>query len=135
MIISTETEALRKLVGDRKTIEILAKAGFDAIDYTFTPGLENGTSKWLNDNYKEYAKELNMIADDNGVYFNQAHGPFIFNMEYLPDWDREILPLLIRCFECCALLGIQMVVVHPIHHLPYRFNKKTIWDLNFEFYN
>ena len=36
MILSTENGALRSLVGERRAIEILAKAGFDAIDYTFT---------------------------------------------------------------------------------------------------
>ncbi len=42
MILSTENGALRSLVGERRAIEILAKAGFDAIDYTFTPGWSGG---------------------------------------------------------------------------------------------
>ena len=119
MILSTENGALRSLVGERRAIEILAKAGFDAIDYTFTPWMERGEMPWNRDGYQDYAKEVVQMAKDNGVYFNQAHAPFIFHTSYLPDWNREILPMQIRCMEACALLGIPHMVVHPVHHLPY----------------
>ena len=86
MILSTENGALRSLVGERRAIEILAKAGFDAIDYTFTPWMERGEMPWNRDGYQDYAKEVVQMAKDNGVYFNQAHAPFIFHTSYLPDW-------------------------------------------------
>lgn len=71
---------------------------------------------WNRDGYQDYAKEVVQMAKDNGVYFNQAHAPFIFHTSYLPDWNREILPMQIRCMEACALLGIPHMVVHPVHH-------------------
>lgn len=134
MKVSTENGALRALTSERRAIEILAGAGFDAIDYTFTPWMERGEMPWNGDNYKEYAKEVNMMMEDNGIVFNQAHAPFIFHTSYLPDWNREIIPLQVRCMESCALLGIPHMVVHPVHHLPYTRNKKVIWDLNREYY-
>ena len=142
MILSTENGALRSLVGERRAIEILAKAGFDAIDYTFTLWMERGEMPWNRDGYQDYAKEVVQMAKDNGVYFNQAHAPFIFHTSYLPDWNREILPMQIRCMEACALLGIPHMVVHPVHHLPYhhrgapgKSNADIIWDLNREYYH
>lgn len=142
MILSTENGALRSLVGERRAIEILAKAGFDAIDYTFTPWMERGEMPWNRDGYQDYAKEVVQMAKDNGVYFNQAHAPFIFHTSYLPDWNREILPMQIRCMEACALLGIPHMVVHPVHHLPYnhrgapgKSNADIIWNLNREYYH
>lgn len=134
MILSTENGALRELVGERRAIEVLAKAGFDAIDYTFTPWMERGEMPWNRDGYADYAKEVCKIAKDNGIFFNQAHAPFIFHTSYLPDWNREIMPLQIRCMEACALLGIPHMVVHPIHHLPHRKNKAELWKLNMEYY-
>lgn len=135
MKLSTENGALRSLVGERRAIEILSGAGFDAVDYTFTPWMERGEMPWNTDAYKEYAKEVNLMAADNGIVFNQAHAPFIFHTSYLPDWDREIMPLQIRCMESCALLGIPHMVVHPVHHLPYCRNKAEIWALNKEYYS
>jgi len=141
MILSTENGALRERVGERRAIEILAAAGFDAIDYTFTPWMERGEMPWNGDGYAAYAKEVNQIARDNGDRFNQAHAPFIFHTSYLPDWNREILPLQLRCMEACALLGIPHMVVHPVHHLPYnrhgragQTNADIIWKLNLEYY-
>lgn len=142
MILSTENGALRERVGERRAIEILASAGFDAIDYTFTPWMERGEMPWNGDGYAAYAKEVNQIAQDNGVRFNQAHAPFIFHTSFLPDWNREILPLQLRCMEACALLGIPHMVVHPVHHLPYNrhgrageTNADIIWKLNQEYYH
>lgn len=135
MILSTENSFLRIHVGEREAIEILAKAGFDAIDYGFAPGLERGEMIWNTDKYKEYAKEVAMIASDNGVYFNQAHGPFMFDTELFPDYSRQVLPLYQRCFEACALLKIPHVVVHPVHHLPYKGNEELLWKMNMDFYH
>lgn len=134
MILSTEVGALRAKTDERKAIEILAEAGFDALDYTFTPWMERGEMVWNGNEYHAYGKEVLQMAKDNGVYFNQAHAPFIFEIDGTPDWDKTIIPLQIRCMEACALLEIPHMVVHPIHHLPYKQNKAEIWDLNREYY-
>lgn len=132
--LSTEIGALRERTSERLTIEILAKAGFDALDYTFTPWMERGEMPWNGSDFTKYAKEVNQIAKDNGISFNQAHAPFVFHTSYLPDWNREIMPLQIRCMESCALLGIPVLCVHPIHHMNYRLHKEEIWKLNEEYY-
>lgn len=135
MILSTENSFLRVHVGEREAIEILAKAGFDAIDYGFAPGLERGEMIWNTESYREYAKEVLKIAEDCGVFFNQAHGPFMFDTELFPDYSKEVLPLYRRCFEICAMLKIPHVVVHPVHHLPYRGNEELLWEMNLDFYH
>lgn len=136
MLLSTENKGLRYRVGERRAIEILARVGFDAIDYTFTPHMEVGDMPWTSDNYLEYAKEVKRMADDNGIIFNQAHAPFIFDMRYLPDLDKQIIPMQVRCMECCAILNIPRMVVHPLYDTPYRGeNRKRLWDLNMEYYS
>lgn len=135
MKLSTENGALRPRLGERGAIELLAKAGFDAVDYGFSPWLERGEMVWNTDGYAAYAKEVRQIAEDNGVYFNQAHGPFVFDTSLFPDYTRQVLPLFRRCFEACALLGVPHMVVDPIHHLPYKGNEAKMWDINMEFYH
>jgi len=134
MKLSTENGALRPRLGERKTIELLAKAGFDAIDYGFSPWLERGEMVWNTDRYAAYAREVRQMAEDNGVYFNQAHGPFVFDTSLFPDYTKQVLPLFRRCFEVCALLGVPHMVVHPIHHLPYKGNEERMREINMEFY-
>jgi len=135
MILSTENGALRERIGERKAIVMYARVGFDAIDYGFTPWLERGEMHWNRSDYREYAKEVNKIAEDNGIYFNQAHGPLVYDLSKLPDYDAEILPLNIRCMECCAMLNIPQMVVHPLHFLPYPEKKQETWEMNLEFYH
>lgn len=135
MILSTENSFLRNHVGERDAIEMLAKAGFDAIDYGFAPDFEYERTSWNTNEYLSYAKEVMKIAEDNGVYFNQAHGPFMFDTSLFPNYEKQVLPLYQRCFEVCALLKIPHVIVHPVHHLPYLGNEKLMWDMNMEFYH
>lgn len=134
MILSTENSFLRPYVGERGSIEILAQAGFDAIDYGFSPALEHGQLPWSTTQYAQYAKEVLHIAHDNGVYFNQAHGPFMFDSSIFPDYKREVFPLCQRCFEICALLEIPHVIIHPVHHIPYMGNEDLLWTMNMAFY-
>lgn len=135
MILSTENSFLRKHVGERQAIEILAGAGFDAIDYGFVPELEHGDLPWSTSKYTEYAKEVLKIANDNGVYFNQAHGPFLFDDKLFPDYKKEVLPLCRRCFDICALLNIPHAIIHPVHHIPYLSNEQKLWEMNMDFYH
>ena len=135
MNLSTENSFLRPHVGERGAIELLAKAGFDAIDYGFSPMLERKESPFCSHQYLTYAEEILKIAQDNGVYFNQAHGPFVFDTSLFPDYEKEVLPLCKRCFEVCADLKIPHVVIHPIHHLPYQGNEELLWNMNLEFYH
>ena len=134
MVLSSEHRFLRMHVGERRAIEILAGAGFDAIDYGFSPEMEFEKTPWTTDRYADYAKEVKKIAEDNGVYFNQAHGPFKFDISLYPDYSREVLPLYSRCFEICAILGIPHVVVHPIHHIRFCGNEQMMWDMNMDWY-
>lgn len=120
--------------GERGTIERMAQAGFDAIDYTFCNWMEYGASPWTGDDYAEHAKEIKRIADDNGIFFNQTHAPIRFDMSLLPDWNREILPMVLRSMEICAILKAPHIVIHPLHHVPYGQNREYLWQLNQEYY-
>ena len=135
MILSTENSVLHKTVGDRRSIEILAGAGFDAIDYTFSPCMEEGDPAWDNDRLPQTAKELHEIARDNGVFFNQAHAPFRFRFQdnLHPELERCVTAQA-RCLEACAIMEIPHVVVHPLHHLPYRENRDLVWEMNLRYF-
>lgn len=136
MVLSTENSILHKAVGDRKSIEILAGAGFDAIDYTFTPFMEEGDPAWDAPQLLKTAKELRMIAEDNGIFFNQAHSPFRFRFQdgFKPDLERCV-ELQARCLEACATMGIPHTVVHPLHHLPYHKNRELVWEMNLQYFH
>ena len=115
MKISTEIASLSKLVGEEKAVEYIAKAGFDAWDfsmfsmvrYDWGTGEASKTDHPLSgDNYIEFARKLKKIGEDNGIHCNQSHAPF-------PVYSPEIRSYLKRAIECTAEAGGKICVIHP----------------------
>lgn len=133
MKISTETLYLRNIFGDKGSVKLLAEAGFECIDYTMDHMREDDS--WLNGpGYRETARELRQYAESLGVRFNQAHAPFEF------EWEREgvleeiAIPRIIRSLEAASIMGIETVIVHPLHHLSYFHHRDLVWEQNMKFF-
>lgn len=133
MVLSGPIAAMRPGFGDEMSVVLMAKAGFDAVDYTFNEMYQRenvwNTSKW-----EGYAEKLNVVAKENGVFFNQAHAPFLFDWEKEGELEKWIIPTVKHSFQCAAALHIPVIVVHPIHHIKYKGNEKYLWDWNMEYY-
>ena len=85
MKISTEINSASKIVGEERAIEYIAKAGFDAWDFSMFSMCKYdwGTKSVLatnhplsNNNYLSFARKLKQIGLDNGIHCNQSHAPF-----------------------------------------------------------
>lgn len=84
--ISTEINSTaRRGVGEERAIEMLAKAGFDAWDFSMFRMCEyNPESKIYmttdhplsGKDYLAYARRLKQVGLDNGIVCNQSHAPF-----------------------------------------------------------
>lgn len=65
MILSANTGVIGKRFGVDKAIEILAKAGFDAVDVTLCEQMNDDADVLNTDEYKTEAKRLLDTAKDN----------------------------------------------------------------------
>ena len=115
MKTSTETESIARLVGDEKAIELIAKAGFDAFDYSLfgmasldrkTLTIKDSDHPLHNSGYAAYVKHLRKIGEDCGIVCNQTHAPF-------PSRGEEMMYYLKRSIECTAIAGGEICVIHP----------------------
>lgn len=134
MILSTTTSVIDSKFGYEKAIEIIAKAGFDAVDLSLCKmGDENNV--FNGDNYREYAGKLLKIAKDNGVYFNQAHAYFPTSFDD-KEKSEKAFNKVVRGIEIAGIVGAKVVVVHPNQHLYYieGDNDKILKEMNLEFY-
>lgn len=127
MLFSSSTFVPQQKLGTIEGIKAMIDAGFPALDMSFF------ASSWLftyEGDKLAVAKELRALADDRGVIFNQAHAPFgptdVFYEKYFPKFAEM--------FECCSVLGVQNVIVHPLQHLRYYGNEEALFDINMEFY-
>ena len=127
MILSTQTDLTAKMFGPEKAVELIAHAGFDAVDLSM---FEGESTTWVfADGFEKRAKGLLRIAEENGVYFNQAHAPFPSYCVNDEAYNIKIRPMLIRAIETAGILGVKNIVVHPVF---YPENKK---ENNIRMYN
>lgn len=115
MKISTEIASAAKIIGEEKAVEYIAKAGFDAWDFSMFSMCKYdwGTNSVLatdhplsSDNYLAFARKLKQIGLDNGIHCNQSHAPF-------PVYNKDIRSYLKRAIECTAEAGGKICVIHP----------------------
>ena len=115
MKISTEISSIAKHVGEEKAVELVAKAGFDAFDFSmFAMGPMNWMTKTMihtdhplqSREYLAFARKLKQIGLDNGIVCNQSHAPF-------PVFCKEIWDMQKRAIECTAEAGGKICIIHP----------------------
>ena len=117
MILSSTTNPLCTKFGQKRAVEILAKAGFDAVDLSLV-NMRDENDEFNSDNYREEAEKLAKVAKENGVFFNQAHACYPTSFE---DADKTEIAVkkAIRGIEIASVVGAKVVVVHPNQHLYY----------------
>ena len=131
MKISTEIASAAKIIGEEKTIEYVAKAGFDAWDFSMfamckydwgTKSLAPNNHPLAGDNYLAFARRLKQIGLDNGIHCNQSHAPF-------PVYCKEIRSYLKRAIECTAEAGGKICVIHPDNYKSPEENAEMYFEL------
>ncbi len=129
MKISTQTSSAASIVGDEKAVELIAKAGFDAwdfsmftmCDYDWEKGvLRPNNHPLAGTDYLAFARRLKQIGLDNGIICKQSHAPF-------PTKCAAIRSYYKRAIECTAEAGGEICIIHPD-------NDKTAEE-NAELYN
>ena len=117
-VISTEIGSIAKIIGEEKAVELVAKAGFDAWDFSMfvmcrydweqRRCLENDHPV-AGKNYLQFARQLRKIGEDHGIYCNQSHAPF-------PVHVPDIRSSLKGAIECTAEAGGHLCVIHPMNN-------------------
>lgn len=126
MLFAQNTSFLTAKFGVEKTVNMLADAGFPAVDITMTDPCDPPLCK----DWRGMAKRLKDIADERGITYIQAHAP-------VGKWDhyiQNVIPMLPDVFEFAGILGIPNVVVHPIMRGYYYDDKAAMFSENIEFY-
>lgn len=131
MKISTEIGSIAKIVGEEKAVELVAKAGFDAWDFSMFNMckydwenkclIDNGHPLFSND-YLSFARKLRQISVDNGIVCNQSHAPF-------PTSCAPIRSYFKRAIECTAEAGGRICIIHPDNNKSAEENAEIYFEL------
>ncbi len=138
MKLSNTSSALTARFGYDRAIEITAKAGYDGIDLnlcSYTNENFDG-GMWAKDVYIENAKKLRQKLTDAGLVCNQIHTPFSFSKKVWEENFEDIcMPYTVRSLEIASTLGVDVCVVHPLHHFVYMGHEEEIFEKNVVFYS
>lgn len=117
--ISTEIGSIAKVVGEEKAVELVARAGFDAWDFSMfrMVNYDWRTKTCAPSNHilatKEcfdFARRLRKIGEEYGIVCNQSHAPF-------PTSCAEIRAKYELSIELTAEAGGKICVIHPDNNL------------------
>lgn len=130
MRISTEIDSAAKIVGEHKAVELIAKAGFDAWDFSmyYMDNVDWKNSTLLDGHplastsCTKLAKELRDIGLDNGIVCNQSHAPFPLTSKSMIDYAK-------RAIECTSIAGGKVCIIHPNNYLCAEKNAEIYLEL------
>ncbi len=131
MKTSTEICSSARKVGEEKAVELVARAGFDAWDFSMfdMARIDWSTYKVIESkhplngsDYVAFAKGLRKIGEDNGIHCNQSHAPF-------PSLVPGIKEYLKRAIECTAIAGGKICTIHPDNNQSAEQNAELYFEL------
>lgn len=128
MKISIENFLFRNVFGEEKALEMLKKAGFDGIDYSFNAD-GKGNAIDLTDHLAK-AKAVKKTLDALELSCTQAHAPFEVKYGDALNLDNKGFSNIVRSLEFAAELGVRQMVVHSVA-AP---NNTDFFQYNFDFH-
>lgn len=131
MRLVTTTDFLSAHFGMESTIDVLADAGFDCIDFSTFSSEEYYTEA----HPASYYTELRARAEARGLSFVQAHAPF--NSSFPEEARTEKRFHEIVCsMKNASRLGVKNIVVHPYQHLTFWEDgiPDRLFEINMAFY-
>ncbi len=131
MKLSTTTSYPARNISLKKSVDMIAEAGYDAVDFS---QFDEFIYEVKPD--KEYYTELRKYTEDKGIYFNQSHAPFGSSFKDKAKTEKRFEEI-IWSMQKAAWLGIPNIIVHPCQHLPYheKGNAQFLFEYNMEFYS
>lgn len=136
MLLSTTIGRHMTLLDYKEVIDIISKAGFDAVDFSFNVDRKYCSNEISEQKHKEMFTNFRKIAEDKGLVFNQAHAPFPSSVS-CNKRTEEIFGEITHAIKNASYLGVKNIVVHPVQHLTYAEEgvPEKLFEMNVDFYN
>lgn len=133
MLISTQTGHAVGRLGFEQGILALKNGGYDCLDLSLFEMIRDD-SAYIAGDWRKLVEERRAFADANGIKFNQSHAPFSFAWADENIRENIAKPRVEQSIEVSAMMGVDIVVVHPLHWMPYLGHEKEINELNIAYY-
>jgi len=89
-----------------QVLRVLAEIGYDGADIAFDYCVQQADYPFMTDAYEAWASGLAKVAGDCGIVISHGHAAF--------DAACRDESMIRRTLQCCRIMGIRYLVVHPI---------------------
>lgn len=132
MMLSTTTAGWSRRFGDHEAIRMIAQAGFDAFDYSFTVHSEDNSI--YGDGYREYIRTVIETARQNNITCNQAHAHIPTGIYGDDAYNERAFLKIVRGMEIASMLGAKAIIVHPVVWHTEGLPANEVMEINREFF-
>lgn len=132
MKLITNTSRLVQKIGLDETIRMIARAGFDALDWSFFDMWQEA-SIWRQEDWREKAQHVRELCAECGIAVIQTHAPFPTSGD-TKEFDDRAMKLILRAMEAASIMGARQIVVHPRQQLSHASHAEQLLAENIEFY-
>ncbi len=138
MLLVNQSHGFANRVGFEKAVQMNKAAGFDAMDLSMD--VKYAIDRIMQEDWRDFAAELKAISEKYDMPFVQAHAPFGFydafktGKPYGEIYREVILPQTLRAMEVAAAVGVEIIVVHPMHNGDYHVCKDLFHEQSMVFY-
>lgn len=125
MKISTSNGTIYKLLGSEKSFEVLAKAGYDCVDYGPTESLYKYGEGIYSKNAKEFEEFFKKDLENckkAGLYVGQTHAPFP-TYQYEKDKFDDMVEGIRKAIIATSVLESKIMVIHAA--MPFNWKEDT----------
>ena len=136
MLLSINTGPIESKIGLYRTIDAIANAGFDAVDFSLMCKLDDTENVFYGDDYVKHTENLKSYVEECGMIVNQMHA--FFPTSYEDEESTQIAyDRVLRGIEIAGILGVKNIVIHPNQHIRYVSYgaPEALKEINFEFYS
>ena len=129
MKLAMNSSYFQRKMSTEELAKMISEAGFGAVDYSLMT-MVRPECIYNGSDYLSVAEENGKILRSYNLPVVQTHTPFEFK-----SFDEPFfMEATIRSLEASAVLGAEVAVVHPLHHMVYAGHEEEIFQLNMEFY-
>ena len=132
MKLITTTGRLESKFDLKKAIDILATAGYDALDLSMF-----SEERHYNGVYdKDFYLDIKNYAESKGICFKQAHAPFGSSFRDDEAKTKQRFDEIVTAMKNASYLGVEIIVVHPCQHMDFHVpgNPEILFEYNMDFY-
>ena len=118
MKTSVQNRIINKRAGIKKALQLIADAGFEAVDLSLTGNMISWEEEMFKDPFdpafRDHFRKIRAAVDEQDLELYQTHAPYCRVFQCDPDLYAAVQQQILRSIYAAAYMECRYIVAHPI---------------------